>query len=240
MAEKFTYDKSYFEGIKHAVEQIKRSSNTELVIIRDLLSLLNTHDFSSYNHSLIVAHIATNLAVEAGLNEEEIHHIYKGALLHDIGKLFVPRVLLQRKNGDYISDEQMELLRSHGRMGKELIHSFKKVDGSQRFPEVYEFIADQHNKGIGKVNPTQEELSRRHYLVPYVSVADFVASALDEGKKSLRTFAYDEAVEVMNRKFEKGFLPMEIRNPFNSLMRSIGPLLYDTSVSAGNLYPGKN
>jgi putative nucleotidyltransferase with HDIG domain len=204
--------------------RINEASFSEEEIIGNLLDLLRIHDRVSYNHTQIVASLAYDLAVEAERPEEECLRIYKGALLHDIGKLFVPSALLSRRTND-ISPRQKELLVSHGKMGAEII-------GSVKLDESYAAIAMQHNIGIGSKPPTSEDILNRNELVPFVSIADFVASNLDEGREYLRTMSSVEVVQSVNRKFGRGYFPDSLKNPFNSLMGKYGQLTFNTSIGS--------
>lgn len=224
MVEQLRYDYSYFERLNQRLMRINEASFSEEEIIGNLLDLLRIHDRVSYNHTQIVASLAHNLAIEAKRPEEECLRIYKGALLHDIGKLFVPSELLSRKTNN-VSPRQKELLVSHGIMGAEII-------GSMKLDESYAAIAMQHNIGIGSKPPTSEDILNRNELVPFVSIADFVASNLDEGREYLRTMSSVEVVQSVNRKFGRGYFPDSLKNPFNSLMGKYGSLMFNTSISS--------
>lgn len=224
MVEQLRYDYSYFERLNQRLMRINEASFSEEEIIGNLLDLLRVHDVVSYNHTQIVASLAHNLAIEAKRPEEECLRIYKGALLHDIGKLFVPSELLSRKTNN-VSPRQKELLISHGKMGAEIIESMK-------LDESYAAIAMQHNIGIGSKPPAPEDIFNRNELVPFVSIADFVASNLDEGREYLRTMSSAEVVQSVNRKFGRGYFPDSLKNPFNSLMGKYGSLMFNTSIGA--------
>jgi len=231
MGEQFRYDYSYFDRLNQSLMQINETLFHEEVIICRLLKLLRAHDLSSYNHTQIVATLALELAIEAGLPREKCLTIYNGSLLHDMGKLFVPSAILSRKTND-ISPRQKELLVSHGKMGEEIIHTFTNGDGSPKLDETYCAIATQHNIGIGSRSPTPEDIYNRNELVPFVSIADFVASNLDEGRNYLRTMSHSDVVDSMNRKFGRGYFPDSLKNPFNRLMGSYGRLAFNTSIGS--------
>ncbi len=69
-------------------------SNTSIVL---LLKSLREYDSYTFLHSVNVAVIATALGKKLDLDEEEIDVIGTSGLLHDIGKLYVPRDILLKR-----------------------------------------------------------------------------------------------------------------------------------------------
>jgi hypothetical protein len=233
MAELVRYDYSYFDRLNQELIRINEKSHIEEDLISSLLDLLRKHDISSYNHTQIVATIALDLALESGISVKMCEAIYKGSLLHDIGKLFVPSDILSRKTNN-LTLKQKELLVSHGRMGEEIIRSFISQDGTMKLNETYATIANQHNIGIGSVIPTSEVLKNRNEHVPFVSIADFVTSNLDEGRLYLKTLTHSETVDSINRKFGRGYFPVSLQDPFNRLMGRYGSLSFNTAQGSEN------
>ncbi len=72
---------------------------------------LDLRDKETEEHTLRVTEITLRLAREFGMSEEELVHIRRGALLHDIGKLGVPDGILL-KNGP-LDDEEWVIMRKH-------------------------------------------------------------------------------------------------------------------------------
>jgi len=68
--------------------------NTAIVL---MLKSLREYDSYTFLHSVNVAVIATALARKLDLDEEEIDVIGTSSLLHDIGKLYIPREILLKK-----------------------------------------------------------------------------------------------------------------------------------------------
>lgn len=72
---------------------------------------MDLRDEETKNHTLRVTDLTLRLARRMGVREEDLIHMRRGALLHDIGKLGVPDAILQ-KNGA-LSDEEWALMRQH-------------------------------------------------------------------------------------------------------------------------------
>jgi putative nucleotidyltransferase with HDIG domain len=87
--------------------------------IRALVQALAESDGDTYRHSLEVAATATALGRRLGLDRTELVEVELGALLHDVGKLRLPRALLT-KAGELTADER-RLIRLHPDWGAEMV-----------------------------------------------------------------------------------------------------------------------
>ena len=80
---------------------------------------LDMRDNETEGHSRRVTELTLKLAKAAGIKEEELAHIRRGALLHDIGKVGVPDAILL-KPGELIKDEWV-VMRKHATYAYELL-----------------------------------------------------------------------------------------------------------------------
>ncbi len=96
-------------------EELQRS-NVELREAYDLTiegwaRALDLRDQDTRGHSERVTELTLRLAQHLGMSDEELVHVRRGALLHDIGKMGVPdRILL--KPGP-LDEEEWEIMRQH-------------------------------------------------------------------------------------------------------------------------------
>jgi putative nucleotidyltransferase with HDIG domain len=72
---------------------------------------MDLRDEETENHTLRVTDLTLRLARQMGVREEDLIHMRRGALLHDIGKLGVPDAILQKTGA--LSDEEWALMRLH-------------------------------------------------------------------------------------------------------------------------------
>jgi diguanylate cyclase (GGDEF)-like protein/putative nucleotidyltransferase with HDIG domain len=97
-------------------EQLGASYNATL----DALSrALDTRDEETEQHSRRVQRYTCLLARRYGVPDEEIQHISRGALLHDIGKIGVPDAILLKPGG--LSDEERAVMQRHASIGYAMI-----------------------------------------------------------------------------------------------------------------------
>jgi len=72
---------------------------------------LDLRDRETEGHSQRVTELTVRIAKEMGVKDEELVHIRRGALLHDIGKMGIPDSILLKP--DKLTDEEWEIMKKH-------------------------------------------------------------------------------------------------------------------------------
>ena len=80
---------------------------------------LDLRDHDSEGHSERVAELTVYLARAYGLNEEQVVHIRRGALLHDMGKLGVPDAILLKPGR--LTDSERQLMNNHPQYAHQML-----------------------------------------------------------------------------------------------------------------------
>jgi PAS domain S-box-containing protein len=91
-------------------------SNAQMILayeatIRGWARALDLRDRETEGHSQRVTELTVQLARAAGLSDEQIAHIRRGALLHDIGKLGIPDAILRKP--EPLTEEEWAIMRKH-------------------------------------------------------------------------------------------------------------------------------
>lgn len=124
-----------------------------------------------YTHSIDVAMISLMIAIELGYSDEELFNMGLAALLHDIGKLLVPKSILEKK--EHLSDIEMSFITQHCELGISSLEGFE-------FPEKYTDIVLQHHErldGSGYPNRLKgNQISPKAKIVIIADVADSITS----------------------------------------------------------------
>jgi len=84
-------------------------------IMRYQLSRLDTLDVFTRQHCENVASLTSRLCEHLGLNSNFTVYCITCAYLHDIGKMFIPPAILQKK--DKLTDEEYETMKTHAIKG---------------------------------------------------------------------------------------------------------------------------
>ena len=181
-----------------------------------LLNLAREHEPSLYKHKVSRITLSIGLSNRDNLSNSELDLLFYGGLLHDIGKIAVDREILLRNRR--LTSQEDSLLRAHGKIGEEMLLGIG-------YDPIYGMIADQHYIGSDFEITTQEDLNRRHKLVPYVSLADFLVSLLDRDRLYQKHYTLDEVMEGVERRFVAGYFPVELKPHFYKALEQNRDLL---------------
>lgn len=80
-------------------------------ILHELTAALETRDIESVGHTERVVAYATRLAKQLGLSHDELVSIEHGAMLHDIGTIFIPEELLRKPTK--LNNAEWAIIRQH-------------------------------------------------------------------------------------------------------------------------------
>lgn len=101
---------------QHAAEELARAYDATL---EGWARALELRDHETEGHSRRVTETTIRLAQLLGVPDDELEHIRRGALLHDIGKMGIPDAIL-RKPGPLTADERTVMCR-HPTLAYELL-----------------------------------------------------------------------------------------------------------------------
>lgn len=110
---------------------LKRESDEDKIIILQTMqtfsNFIDTKDPSTKGHSMRVAYYSKELAKKLKLPERDVELIYYIALLHDIGKIYIPDEILN-KPGKLTPDERA-IIETHAAKGADILKDFTAIDG---------------------------------------------------------------------------------------------------------------
>lgn len=127
------------------------------------------YDETTYNHCQNVAYIAAQLCFLMQLDEEYTDEIIKGALIHDIGKILIPKNILFKKKT--LRAEEFQTIKEHPLLGLEIIDTLK-----YKFSDVVrEIVKYHHEKPDGTGYPeylTEKQIPLHARIVSIVDCYD--------------------------------------------------------------------
>jgi putative nucleotidyltransferase with HDIG domain len=137
------------------------------------LKLVYRHHAQSYRHCFSVTGVALAFAQTLGMSEADQRRILRAALVHDVGKAFVPLAILD-KPGKLTAGE-MDTMRRHPRLG------FEVLEGQGGFsPEVLDVVLHHHEMLDGSGYPDRLSGGEIADLVRIVTVADIFSALIEE------------------------------------------------------------
>ncbi len=127
--------------------KLNKSLESALVsTVRVFVNLLELSRPEVSRHARRVATLATTFAKQMGWEEKRIHDIEIAALLHDIGKIGIPEIILRKPNED-LSDGELKALNNHPILGQNMIGA---IDS---FNAIGKIIRAHHEQWGGKGFP---------------------------------------------------------------------------------------
>ncbi len=165
-------------------------------------SWLDNHDRHTYIHSLNVALLATIIGIYMGYGIKELAYLASGAVLHDWGKLLVPREILNKPSA--LSPEEFQLIKSHPVRGELVLRDEGWPD------EVLRVIREHHERWGGQGYPNGLRESEIHPNAQIVAVAD-VFDALTEDRPYKVGLAPYHALEMILNGSGSSYAPEVVR-----------------------------
>lgn len=174
---------------------------------------VSNHDFYTATHMVNVCTSVVSLANKMGLtNRQFLQQLGTGAMLHDIGKIFIPSEVLNTQVE--LSEEQNTLIRSHVERGCE--HLAKVTDLP---PEVMAIVAQHHERMDGSGYPRGlkgDQISIMGRLAGIVDTFDAMTSVRPYRE---HTHSVEEALHYLEEHAPDKY-DFQIVNAFNKLIRS--------------------
>src|SRR5678815_4133156 len=93
---------------------------------------MDLRDKETEGHSQRVTDLTTQLASAFGMSKEEIIHVRRGALLHDMGKLGIPDSILLKPGK--LTDEEWEFMRRHPQLAFEMLNPIEYLRPAMDIP----------------------------------------------------------------------------------------------------------
>lgn len=101
------------------IEALKRIRGTLDGVVSAFTSLVELRDPYTAGHQKRVAHLATAMAQDMGLDQERIDGLRMAAMVHDIGKNSVPSAYLNKPG--LLNQAEMAIIRTHPRVGFDIL-----------------------------------------------------------------------------------------------------------------------
>jgi len=113
--------------------------------LKALTAALETRDLETHGHSERVVSYSMRLGREYGLDGERLKALEFGSLLHDIGKIGVPDLILRKPAK--LTSEEWVLMREHPVHGQQILRGIRFLEGAARV------VAQHHEKWDGSGYP---------------------------------------------------------------------------------------
>ncbi len=200
---------------KEKVAQVKDShtttvSETEfkytMQFVNALATAVKIKDCYTQEHSMSMTKFATSMADCMGLSEAEVNDVRIGAMLHDIGKIGIDKMILLKPAS--LTQTEMKRIQQHPLIGAEIIRNV------QPLKDVVPYVLYHHERydGGGYLNNLKGEAIPLGARI--ISLAD-VFQALTSDRPYRKAMSDPEAFTILERGSGKHFDPRVVKSFFN-------------------------
>ena len=193
--------------------------------ILDWLSNVKSHHSYTHRHCLSVTGLAIAFGTYFKMNREELNRLALSALMHDIGKIKIPLIVLDKP--ERLTEEEIELIRTHPIHSAEILRKDKQFD-----KEIIDIALHHHELLDGSGYPDGIGGSDIPDSVRMMTIIDIFSALVDERsyKKGLE---WDKAYEVMEQM--DGQLDMDLLKAFKPIAMNMPDSYSQVSIFSNSL-----
>ncbi len=141
--------------------------------LREWLIAVGKHHQRSYRHCLLVTGYAVAFAQHLGMREDDQRRLARAALIHDVGKAYIPLAILDKK--DALTPREEIELSKHTQIG------FDVLKGHGEFPrEMLDIVLHHHEMLDGSGYPDGLKGEEIADLVRMITVTDMFAMLVED------------------------------------------------------------
>ena len=199
-------------------------------LLDTLAEVIDLRDPYVLGHSRRVTDFAVNLAIQVGLNDQQVELVRKGSLLHDIGKLGISQEILSKPTK--LTSKEYQIIREHPSIGGALLEK------SPHLRPMISIVRYHHEFFDGNGYPEGISGSQIPIEARIVSVADAIeAMSSDRPYRKARDKKY--IIEELNRCSGTQFDPQVVKKAI-AILESL-PVESDVdNLQFQNSYPEQN
>jgi len=162
---------------------------------------MDLRDKETEGHSRRVTELTVKMAKASRMSEEDMLHLRRGALLHDMGKLGVPDSILHKT--DALTEEEWTIMRKHTQFAYDMLYPIEYLRPALDIPYCH------HEKWAGTGYPRGlkgEEIPLPARLFAVVDVWD----ALISDRPYRRAWSEEDALDYIREQSGKHFDPQVV------------------------------
>jgi putative nucleotidyltransferase with HDIG domain len=179
-------EKQTLENHRLAQEQAKDYKNVLLALVK----VIEQRDSYTAGHSQRVADYSKILAKDLGIDESNCDILYEAGILHDIGKVAIPDVILLKPES--LTDKEYQLIKEHVNVGIDILERVP------RFKKLANIIKYHHEKYDGSGYP----YGLKGDEIPMLSHIMILADAFDAMTTS-RIYRHKRSLDFALQELEK-------------------------------------
>jgi HD-GYP domain-containing protein (c-di-GMP phosphodiesterase class II) len=184
----------------------KDQKKSFISFIETLSTTLDTRDYITAGHSRRVTLYALEIGRLIKLDHEAMEILHYAALLHDIGKIAIPEVVLFKDRK--LSEDEYEIIKRHSQITKNIL---KRIHFQDKYKELPDIAASHHEKLDGTGYPeglTGEQIPLGGKILAVADVFD----ALTSRRQYQDRVDLEKVIEVLDKEMNTSFEPFVVYN----------------------------
>jgi putative two-component system response regulator len=198
--------------------RMKRINNkligTESVLI-SMANAVEAKDQYTKGHISRVSNMAVSLGRKIGLTDREIEALRLGGVLHDIGKIGIPRQILNKKGP--LSAEEWETIKKHPIVGYQICLPMKKILGPS-----LEVIRHHHERMDGSGYPDGLKGDEISIVARVMAVVDSF-DAITTNRPYQKAVSMQEGLGILFQVVQEKKLDARVVEAFGELLQGFSP-----------------
>lgn len=194
------------EQLRQVIGEIIPKMQSDLAPFLAMVNL-RTHDDYTFTHATNVAVLTLAMAQSLGIADSEIHELVLGGLFHDIGKLMVPRDVLNKPGR--LTVEDMEFIQRHPLDGARFLLSLPNIS------EIAVIVTFEHHMKLdGGGYPKLGGVKSPHLYAQILAIAD-IHDALRTDRPYREALSPEKAASIIMKMAERELNPDLTRHFFH-------------------------
>ncbi|HEY9900024.1 MAG TPA: HD-GYP domain-containing protein [Pantanalinema sp.] len=176
----------------NAVAQVSRQIVEAILASRDVsiqMADLKSHDSYTFAHCVNVCVLGTILGQRIGLDESRLRDLALGLILHDIGKIGIPREILEKPGK--LTEPEFDQMKEHCRIGFDTMRGLASLSAQAKIVAL-----QHHEKFDGTGYPKGLQGDDIHINAQIGAITD-VFDALTSDRVYRKRFMPHEAIEYL-------------------------------------------
>ena len=172
-------------------------------VVKSLVHAIEAKDYYTRGHSERVNRYCMILADHMDMEKEERGFLHWASILHDVGKIGIPEIILNKPEG--LDEEEYGLIKSHSQKGYDILKPIEQISGS--LPG----ILYHHERYDGKGYPKGLKGHETPLIARIISVVDtFDALTSDRAyRPGISTeVAFEKMAKVSGSQLDPGLLAL--------------------------------
>lgn len=223
--------KEVYNNPNSLIKSIEKIESIAVKIIEEILNSKNvminmidmkTFDNYMYYHSVNVAVLCAVIGISLNFEKSKLEKLISAALLHDIGKVFIHKEILTKKEA--LTKEENDILRTHSEEGYKHIKNHYSIAVTS-----YVGILQHHERYDGKGYPDGKkgnDISHFGRIISICNVYDNLVSRTPSKEASLPSEAIEYIMASAGTEFESELV--------NIFLKKVSPYPIGTILKLSN------